>query len=834
MARIRYALRSLAKAPLLCLVIVLSLGLGIGANTAIFSLLHQIVLSSLPVEKPEQLAVVTSPGDFKGGRSSANDSGDMDYIFSYPLFRELEKQAAGPSSRVVAGLAGFRNLEANLAFRSQTVSGSLTLVSGGYFPLLGVKPPLGRTIEPDDDRPGGGNPVAVLGFGYWRDKLGGQTDVLNQPIRINGQAFTIVGVAPKGFNGTTLGQDPDAYVPMSFKPFLTPNWDGTKRWDDYWVYLFVRLQPGASRQQASVSLNPPYAGWVEERSKTVHYRPATLQRFRESHLTLRDGRQGNSSVRDSSRTPIVILMTATALVLLIAMANAANLLLARSAERRREMAVRAAMGARRGELMSQFLTEALLLASAGGIAGIALGAATLKLLILEVSADSPVYFITSQLEWPVLLFALALSMGTGILFGLYPAWEAARVSLGITLKDESGQSSSTRGSARIRKALVCAQVMVAAVLLIPTGLFLKSLVNLLHVDLGIRTENVVGFSISPALNGYKQQQSIALFERVETEMAAIPGVRGVAACLVPLIAGDNWGNDVRIEGAPASVNNNAHSSLNEIGPGYFGRLGIPLIAGREFTGADNLAAPQVAIVNQQFVKHFLEGRNPIGARFTPGLPPELEIVGVVKDSHYSGVKQTPPNMYYTPWRQDKELNSLAYYVRSALPAGQTIPQIRRVLSSIDHDLPAENLRTLDNQIKLNIQNDRMVMQLAAAFAILATALAMLGLYGVMAHSVTRRTREIGIRMALGAAPGRIRYMVMRELFWILAIGLAAGIPAALALSKLTGSQLYGVKSYDLIVVAIAALALTATAAAAGYLPARRASRVNPLDALRYE
>ncbi|MBZ5625981.1 MAG: ABC transporter permease [Acidobacteriia bacterium] len=830
MARIRYALRSLAKAPLLSLVVILSLGLGIGANTAIFSLLHQVVLSSLPVEKPQELVLLTSPGDFKGGRSSTNNSGNMDYIFSYPFFRDLEKQA-----QAVSGLAGFRDLGANLAFRSQTVTGSLLVVSGGYFPLLGVKPLLGRAIAPEDDRAGGGNAVAVLSYGYWKDKLGGQLDALNQPIRINGQVFTIVGVAPKGFNGTTLGQDPDAYVPLSFKPLLTPNWNGTDRYDDYWMYLLARLKPGITRVQAEAALNGPYLAMGEEMAKTQHWREPRVQRLRQSRLTLRDGQQGNSSVRDSGRTPLLILMCATALVLLIAMANAANLLLARSAQRKRELAIRAAMGAGRGDLMCQLLTEALLLAFAGGVAGIFLGSATLKLLLYEISGDSPIYSLTSQLDWPVLLFAVAVSIATGLLFGLYPSWEASRASLGSTLKDESGQASSTRGTALVRKVLVCAQVTISAVLLIPTGGFLRSLVNLMHVDLGISTENVVGFSISPALNGYKPEQIGALFERVEHELAAIPGVRGVAAAMVPLIAGNNWGNDVRIEGAPRDGNSDRHSMFNEIGPGYFGKMGTPLIAGREFTESDNLAAPKVAIVNQQFVKSLLDGRNPIGVKFSGGGgTPDIEIVGVVKNSHYSGVKQDPPNLYYTPWRQDKKLNSLGFYVRSALPAGQTIPQVRRTMASIDHDLPAENLRTLDDQIKLNIQSERLVLQLAAAFAILATVLAMLGLYGVMAHSVTRRTREIGIRMALGAAPGRIRRMVMRELLWILGIGLVTGVPAALALSRLTESQLYGVKAYDALVVVGAAMALTATAIASGYLPARRASRVSPLTALRYE
>ncbi len=363
MARIRYALRSLAKAPLLSLVVIVSLGLGIGANTAIFSLLHQVVLASLPVEKPEELALLTSPQDFKSGRNSSDNSGHQDYIFSYPMFRGLETRAQG-----IAGLAGFRVTSANLAFRSQSVSGGAMLVSGGYFPLLGVKPLIGRAIAPEDDRPGGGNPVAVLGYGYWRDKLGGGADILNQPIHINGHIFTIVGVAPPAFHSTTLGQDPDVYVPMSFKPQLTPNWDGTTHWDDYWIYLLARRRPGQTLEQAAAALNSTYAGLVEQQAKIVPQKDARrTARFLKSRLALKDGRQGNSSFRDGLRTPVLILMAATVLVLLIAMANAANLLLARAAGRRRELAIRAAMGAGRGELMGQLLAEAMLLAVGGAV-----------------------------------------------------------------------------------------------------------------------------------------------------------------------------------------------------------------------------------------------------------------------------------------------------------------------------------------------------------------------------------------------------------------------------------------------------------------------------------
>jgi predicted permease len=830
MARLRFAWRSLAKAPLLSLVVILSVGLGIGANTAIFSLLHQILLNTLPVERPEELVSVTAPAEFKGGRNSTSDSGGMEFIFSYPMFRELEKRPQGMS-----GIAAFRLLGGNLSFRKQTLSGSVLVVSGGYFPTLGVRPLLGRMLTREDDA-GAGNAVAVLSYGYWTDRLGGESDVLNQPIRINGQIFTVVGVTPRNFLGTTLASEPDVYVPLVFKPLMTPNWNGTDRWSDYWLYLIARPERGYSRAQAEAALNSVYAGLLEQQSKMPgFYNQKKLDRFLHSRLTFKDGSHGQSSMRDDARTPLITLMCATVLVLLIAMANAANLLLARSAERRREMAIRAAMGAGRVELMGQMLTEALLLAAGGGAAGLAFAVVTLKLLVAELPGETPVHYLGAQLEWPVLLFGMVLSMATGLLFGLYPAWEAARSSSAATLKTESGQSSGTAAAARVRKVLVCAQVTVSAVLLIPTGLFLKSLVNLMHVDLGMKTENVIGFSVSPALNGYQQAQTHALFERIEAGMAAIPGAKGVAAAMVPLIAGNNWGNDVKIAGAK-NPQADYNSRFNEIGPGFLGKMGIPLLAGREFTEGDSAAGPKVAVVNETFVRRFLDGRSPLGIQFSGGGGPAMDItiVGVVKDSHYSSVKDPPPPLYYRPWRQDQQINGLYFYVRSALPLKQMAPEIRRVMASLDRDLPLEDLRSLDDQIKLNITGDRLVLQLAAVFAVLATALAMLGLYGVMAHSVTRRTREIGIRMALGAEPGRIRGMVMRELLWILIAGLVTGVPAALLLARYTETQLFGVKARDVMVVAGAVLSLTVTAIAAGYLPARRASRVNPLEALRYE
>ena len=831
MFALKLALRALLKSPFVTLVAVLSLALGIGANAAIFSMFDEILLRPLPVEHPERLVNLGAPGPNPGSQS-CNQAGNCDVVFSYPMFRDLEREQT-----VFAGIAAHRLFSANLALAGQTpISSQGMLVSGSYFPVLGLQSALGRLFTARDDQGIGGNYLAVLSYRYWTTHTGADPRVLGRTIVLNGQSFTIIGVAPQGFDGTTLGALPQVFVPISMRGVLSPGFDGFENRRNYWTYLFARLRPSESLARARAGINAIYQPIIREVEAPLQkgMSDRTMARFKAKAITLEDGRRGQSSVHGEARTPLIMLLALTALVLLIACANIANLLLARGANRSMEMAVRLSLGAGRVRLLAQLLLESCLLALLGGVVSLAVAWGTLKGMeaIMPAEVARTLQF---GLHPAALLFTALLSVATGLVFGIFPALHSTRSDLVTTIRANAGQIAGARAAARFRASLVTAQIALSMALLISAGLFIRSLLNVSRVDLGITTDHVVTFGISPELNGYTPQRSGVLFQRITEELTAAPGVTGVTASLVPLLVGDNWGNDVSVEGFQKGPDTDANSRYNEVGPGYYRVLGIPLLAGREFTVADAAGAPKVAIVNEAFAKKFNLGRDAVGKHMSMGGDKlDMEIIGLAKDAKYSDVKQQVPPVFVTPYRQDTTLGFLTFYVRTALPPEELLRTVPIVMKRLDPNLPVENLMTLPEVVKDNVFLDRMISTLSAAFAILATLLAAVGLYGVLAYTVAQRTREIGVRMALGADARRVRTMVLRQVVVMMGIGAVVGIAGALALGRAARSLLFELKGTDPAMIVLATAVLMLVALGAAYLPALRASRVHPMEALRYE
>ncbi|HET7563563.1 MAG TPA: ABC transporter permease [Gemmatimonadaceae bacterium] len=834
MVNVKLAARTLFRTPFVTAVAVLSLALGIGANAAIFSLFDQVLLRPLPVSHPEQLVNLSAPGP-KPGSQSCGQAGDCDEVFSYAMFRDLEK-----AHTAFSGIAAHMLFATNIAYHRQTINGDGVLVSGSYFPVLGLKPAIGRLFTPDDDRTIGANYLVVLSYDYWANQLGADPSVLGQPIVINGQSMTIIGVAPQGFEGTTLGARPMVFVPITMRAVMQPSFKGFENRQTYWAYLFARLAPGATMERASAAVNAVYQPIIRDVEAPLQkgMSDKTLAQFKAKTVTLADGQRGQSSVHRDAKTPLLMLFATTGIVLLIACANIANLLLARAANRATEMAVRLALGASRWRLMAQLLTESCVLAILGGIVSLVIAYWTLGLIVsfLPTDANLSLHF---SLNAQAVLFTTALAIGTGLLFGLFPALHSTRPDLASAIRAGSGKTSGARSATRFRTSLVTAQIALSMALLISAGLFLKSLVNVSRVDLGIKIDHVVTFGISPQLNGYTNPRSATFFARAEEELAAIPGVTGVTLARVPLIAGSNWGNSVSVEGFKKGPDTDDGSRFNEVGAGYFHVMGVPLLSGRDFTLADNAGSPKVAIVNEAFAKKFNLGRDAVGKRMSMNGRSgdntlDIEIVGLAKDAKYSQVKDQVPPVFFIPYRQDSAVGAMNFYVRTAGNTAQLERAIPGVIKQLDPNLPVEGLKTLPQQVKENVFLDRMISTLAAAFAVLATLLAAVGLYGVLAYSVTQRTKEIGVRMALGADGGRVQKMVLRQVGLMTLIGGALGIGGALALGRAARSLLFELQGYDPLVVAGAAVALALVAFGAGYIPALRASKVDPMQALRYE
>jgi len=826
-----YALRQTRRSPGFTVTAVLTLALGIGANTAIFSLTDQILLRNLPVHDAAQLVLFSALGRKSG---FVETSYDDNYAFSYPMYCDFRDRAPA-----VAGVLARFPIRLSMASGDRTDVVAGELVSGNYFGVLGAGTVLGRPLSPEDDRLGRPNDVIVISYNLWKNRFGGSPAALNQNLRINGRAMTIVGVAQPGFHGVGAAESTDVFVPITLQHSLTQMFDGLAQRRGYWLNIFARLRPGVPRRQAESALNVFWRPILEEEARnTPHASERYRREFTARHLTLLPGARGISAVREQASGPLLVLSSMAGLLLLIACANIASLLIARAAGRQKEIAIRLAIGAGRRKLLRQMLLEGLTLSLAGGLLGVLTAEWSGDLLLGFLPSDPSTRGLTSQPDPRVLLFALALTVLTGVIFGLAPAWETFRTDVAASLKEQVASTLGSTSQVRFRKALVVAQVGLSLVLLIGAGLFARSLFNLKQIDPGFRAGNLLSFAVQPSLNGYDAARTLALYGRLRAEIAALPQVRNVAMAEVALLAGDVDMMGIDVPGYVPKEGERNSVRDNYVGPGYLSGMGIPVVRGREITAQDGPDAPKVAVVNEQFARRYFQGQDPIGRRFHLARAakddPGFEIIGVVRDSKHADLREDPGPFLYFPYTQHDSIMRMNFYVRTAQDPAGLAAALRAEVRRADPNLPIFDMKTMDRQIDEDVSTDRLVAALSVFFGGLATLLAAVGLYGVMAYTVSRRTREIGLRMALGAARSEVLAMVMREVGLLAVIGVGVAVPAAYALSRLVQTQLYNVTGNDPAVFTVASLLIAGVAAAAGLVPAWRASRIDPMTALRNE
>ncbi|MCK9487938.1 MAG: ABC transporter permease [Xanthomonadales bacterium] len=829
---LRHGLRSLLLRPGFTLTVVATLALGLGVNAAIFSLFHEVLLRPLPVPEPQRLVNLSGPGE-KSGWMTNDGSGDDAAIFSYPMFRDLERAQDGVT------LAGHRGASINLEWQGRTSNNQASMVSGNYFSALGLVPALGRLLSPQDDAVDGRAEAeaVVLAHGLWQDRFGADPDIIGQTLRINGLPMTVVGVAAQGFEGTTVHSQVELFLPISVHwPDRPESLPEHERRDAYWVYVFGRLAPGVTPAAALAPLQARYHSVINEieAAQQKNMTPAALERFRDRQLQWLPGARGQSQMPEQLAAPLATLLAVAGLVLLIACVNIANLQLARGAGRRHEMSVRSAIGASSWRLARQLLVEAGLLALAGALLALPLGWLVARGLVWFDSTGLA-GFLPGGLSWAMTGFVFAAAAVTVLLFGLFPAWQLSRATAADALRTRT--SLAGHGGLGLRNGLAVAQMAFSLALLVLAGLFVRSLDNLSRVDLGMHTDQVLAFGIGPELNGYPPERSQALFQRLETELRALPGVDAVGLSMLSLVSDNNWGMSVSVQGYEAAPDERTSTSRNDVSPGFFQTLGIPLLAGRQFSDSDDAQAPRVAIVNQAFADRYGLGNDAVGKHVAlHGGNPELDIriVGVVGNSAYSGVRQDAPAQLYMPVRQNPGVGQVTVYLRSGLPTTSLGPAITGVVNRLDSGLPVMDLRSFSEQVRRNTGTDHLVGMLSSGFAVLATLLAAIGLYGLLAYAVAQRQHEMGLRLALGAPPARLRALVLRQTARLALIGIVIGLVLAVALGNAAASLLYGLSGQDPLVLALATLLLLGVVLAAAWWPAWRASRTDPMVALREE
>jgi predicted permease len=834
---VRYALRGLLKSPGFTFVAVFSLAVGIGANTAIFTLLDQVMLRRLPVENPQELAALRMKGSHYGSNWGYN-------AISYPLYQDLSR-----SNQVFSGMFCRFSAAASLSHGAETERVSTEIVSGTYFNVLGVQAALGRVFTAEEDRLAGAHPVVVLNHAYWRARFSSDPAVVGREVQVNGHRYTVVGVTEPGFSGVELEFVPQIFVPMTMKKQITPGWDGLtdRRWR--WVNAFGRLKPGVTREQAQTSLAPFFKSVLEMEVTEAAFNnasPETRAAFLRNVLEVLPGGQGRSDLRRQLEAPFSVLMALTAAVLFIACANVAGLLVARAAAREKEIAIRLALGAGRGRIVRLLLLESLALAGLGAVAGLVLATATNHLVLGVLPSDYAKMGLKAGPDLRILLFAAAVAALTVLLVGLLPAGSATRPDVGPTLKEQAGTASPRH--TRFRKALVGAQVALSVLLLVGAGLFARSLLNLRQLGPGFPSENLVAFDLNPGHSGYDAARAKDFFLRLTADLRALPGVRSAALASVGIMQGNEWDSSITVEGFVPKPENEPAAYMNQISPGYFETMGVPFVAGRDFDLRDREEqkhgprdddwVPRVVIVNEKFARMFFGAKSALGRRVgfgsDPGTPTDMEIVGVVKDIKYTSLRDEIPIQMFIPYLTDRTLGSMMVYVRTQMPAEELVKAARARVAELDPRMPLYNVQTMERRISDSLLIERLVAGLSSVFGLIATLLACVGLYGVMAYGVARRTREIGLRMALGAHGGDVVWLILKEVLVLLGIGLVVGLPAALGLGHWARSQLFGVPVADPLTLAAATLGLALAAGLAGYLPARRASRIDPLQALRTE
>lgn len=836
---VRHALRILRKAPGFTLIAVGSLALGIGANTVIFTAAQHALLDKLAVPHPEQLRLLewTEPREgvvesMWGFFDDLPRGGELSTSFSYPVYQQLRRE-----NRSLADIFGFKNfgrMVSTIDGRAEPVN--VEMVSGNYYSALGVKPQLGRGIQESDDGAVGSGPVVVISDAFWAKQFGRSREAIGKTILVNAEPMTIVGVNPPGFTGAYSAQEsPDVFLPFSMEPIVAPTQmiDGKKTLLEnntlWWVLVMGRLKPGVSAATADAALNVQLNAAV--RATMTVKKDDQIPR-----LVLEDGSRGQNPNAEGLTKPVEVLLGLAGFVLLLACANLATLLLARAGARQREMCVRLALGADRRRILRQVMTESLLLSLMGGVAGLLLAAAVRNTIPRLMSSSWTPPAFRASLDWHIFGFAAGLSILTGLIFGVIPAMHATRVEVSSGLKD-AAQTATHRRRGLAGRSIVVLQVALSMLLVVGAGLFVQTLMKLGRVPLGFQSHHVLLFSVELPETRYPGPASLQLLKQMEDRLAGIPGARSVTVTTVPLMAGNASSLTFVPEGQNYPRDQRPAVLENTVGDDFFKTFGIPMVAGRSFNQGDTPTSRKVIVVNESVVKKFFPHRNPIGTTVYAGWnsPYPVEIVGVCADAKYYSVRKDVQPTAYMPYTQRAlGLTEPNFAVATSLPGQTILPSVRDAVASVDRTLPVLDVRTQDEQIAATLQQPRIFADLTAGFGVLALVLACIGIYGITAYSVSQRTNEIGIRMALGAEPARVLRMVLREASWLAIVGVAAGLAGALALGRVIGSMLYGLKPSDPATLTGSALLLFAVAMAAGWVPARRAAGVDPMQALRHE